>query len=81
MLEYLSLKVRKSLRPIKKQILVLQSIRQLNKIQKLILFEMTTQATKINISRICCGNKVINLTMHDIGDLKSSMLFCTSHTT
>lgn len=77
--EYLSPEIRKSLRQIKKQTLALQSIRHLNKIQKLIWFEMATQATGIDVSRICCNNKPINLTVYDVGDSKSSVLLCTSH--
>ena len=79
LLEYLSPEIRKSLRQIKKQTLALQSIRHLNKIQKLIWFEMATQATGINVSHICCNNKPINLTVYDVGDSKSSVLLCTSH--
>ena len=69
------------LRQIKKQTLALQSIRHLNKIQKLIWFEMATQTTGIDVSRICCGNKPVNLTVYDVGDSKSSVLLCTSHST
>ena len=81
LLEYLSPQIRKMLRKIKKQTLALQSIRHLNKIQKLIWFEMATQATGIDVSRICCNNKPINLTVYDVGDSKSSVLLCTSHAT
>ena len=81
LLEHLSPEIRKSLRQIKKQTLALQSIRHLNKIQKLIWFEMATQATGIDVSRICCGNKPVNLTVYDVGDSKSSVLLCTSHST
>ena len=81
LLEHLSPEIRKSLRQIKKQTLALQSIRHLNKIQKLIWFEMATQATGIDVSRICCGNKPVNLTVYDVGDSKSSVLLCTSHAT
>ena len=67
------------LRQIKKQTLALQSIRHLNKIQKLIWFEMATNATGIEVNRICCNNKPINLTLYNIGDSKSSVLLCASH--
>ena len=81
LLDYLSPEIKKSLRQIKKQTLALQSIRHLNKIQKLIWFEMATRETGINVSRICCGNKPVNLTVYDVGDSKSSVLLCTSHAT
>jgi hypothetical protein len=42
---------------------------------------MATQATGIDVSRICCGNKPVNLTVYDVGDSKSSVLLCTSHST
>ena len=80
MLEYLSPEIRKTLRQIKKQTLALQSIRHLNKIQKLIWFEMATQVTGIEVSHICCNNKPINLTVYNVGDSKSSVLLCTKHT-
>ena len=67
------------LRQIKKQTLALQSIHHLNKIQKLIWFEMATNATGIEVNRICCNNKPINLTLYNIGDSKSSVLLCASH--
>ena len=51
----------------------------LNKIQKLIWFEMAKQVTGIEVSRICCNNKPINLTVYNVGDSKSSVLLCTSH--
>ena len=79
MLEHLSPEIRKTLRQIKKQTLALQSIRHLNKIQKLIWFEMATNATGIEVNRICCNNKPINLTLYNIGDSKSSVLLCASH--
>ena len=79
MLERPSPEIRKILRQIKKQTLALQSIRHLNKIQKLIWFEMATRETGIDVSRICCGNKPVNLTVYDVGDSKSSVLLCTSH--
>ena len=79
MLEHLSPEIRKILRQIKKQTLALQSIRHLNKIQKLIWFEMATNATGIEVNRICCNNKPINLTLYNIGDSKSSVLLCASH--
>ena len=81
LLEHLSPEIRKTLRQIKRQTLALQSIRHLNKIQKLIWFEMATQTTGIDVSRICCNNKPINLTVYDIGDSKSSVLLCTNHAT
>ena len=81
LLDYLSPEIKKSLRQIKKQTLALQSIRHLNKIQKLIWFEMATRETGINVRRICCGNKPVNLTVYDVGDSKSSVLLCTSHAT
>ena len=40
---------------------------------------MATQATGINVNRICCNNKPINLTLYNIGDSKSSVLLCASH--
>ena len=80
MLEYLSPEIRKILRQIKKQTLALQSIRHLNKIQKLIWFEMATQVTGIEVSHICCNNKPINLTVYNVGDSTSSVLLCTKHT-
>ena len=79
MLDHLSPEIRKILRQIKKQTLALQSIRHLNKIQKLIWFEMATNATGIEVNRICCNNKPINLTLYNIGDSKSSVLLCASH--
>jgi len=54
------------LRKIKKQTLALQSIRHLNKIQKLIWFEMAKQLTGIDVSRICCHKKPINLTIYNM---------------
>mgnify|MGYP003388800533 CR=1 FL=1 len=81
LLDYLSPEIKKSLRQIKKQTLALQSIRHLNKIQKLIWFEMATRETGIDVSRICCGNKPFNLTVYDVGDSKSSVLLCTIHAT
>ena len=80
MLEPLSPEIRKILRQIKKQTLALQSIRHLNKIQKLIWFEMATQVTGIEVSHICCNNKPINLTVYNVGDSTSSVLLCTKHT-
>ena len=79
MLEHISPEIRKILRQIKKQTLALQSIRHLNKIQKLIWFEMASNATGIEVNRICCNNKPINLTLYNIGDSKSSVLLCASH--
>jgi hypothetical protein len=79
LLEHISPEIRKILRQIKKQTLALQSIRHLNKIQKLIWFEMATNATGIEVNRICCNNKPINLTLYNIGDSKSSVLLCASH--
>ena len=79
MLEHISPEIRKILRQIKKQTLALQSIRHINKIQKLIWFEMATNATGIEVNRICCNNKPINLTLYNIGDSKSSVLLCASH--
>ena len=79
LLEHISPEIRKILRQIKKQTLALQSIRHLNKIQKLIWFEMATNATGIGVNRICCNNKPINLTLYNIGDSKSSVLLCASH--
>ena len=79
MLEHISPEIRKILRQIKKQTLALQSIRHLNKIQKLIWFEMATNATGIEVNRICCNNKPINLTLYNVGDSKSSVLLCASH--
>jgi hypothetical protein len=67
------------LRKIKKQTLALQSIRHLNKIQKLIWFEMAKQLTGIDVSRICCHKKPINLTIYNIGNSKSSVLLCSIH--
>ena len=75
----LSPEIRKMLRQIKKQTLALQSIHHLNKIQKLIWFEMATQVTGVDVNRICCNNKPINLTVYNVGDSKSSVLLCTSH--
>ena len=40
---------------------------------------MTKQATEIDVSCICYGNKFFNLTVCDIGNSKSSVLLCTSH--
>ena len=79
MLEHLSPEIRKTLRQIKKQTLALQSIRHLNKIQKLIWFEMATQVTGLDVNCICCHNKPINLTVYHVGDSKSSMLLCANH--
>ena len=67
------------LRQIKKQTLALQSIRHLNKIQKLIWFEMVNNATGIQVNRICCNNKPVNLTVYNVGDSKSSVLLCVNH--
>ena len=67
------------LRQIKRQTLALQSIRHLNKIQKLIWFEMELQVTGIDVSRICCNNKPLNLTVYTVGASKSSVLLCASH--
>ena len=79
MLEYLSPEIRKILRQIKKQTLALQSIRHLNKIQKLIWFEMATKATGINVEHICCNNKPINVTVYNVGNSTSSVLLCATH--
>jgi hypothetical protein len=79
LLENLSPEIRKILRQIKKQTLTLQSIRHLNKIQKLIWFEMAIQETGITVSRICCNEKPINLTVYHVGDSKSSVLLCNKH--
>ena len=79
LLEHLSPEIRKILRQIKKQTLTLQSIRHLNKIQKLIWFEMAIQETGIVVSRICCSEKPINLTVYHVGDSKSSVLLCNKH--
>ena len=40
---------------------------------------MTKQATGIEVSRICCNNKPVNLTIYNVGDSKSSVLLCASH--
>tara|TARA_B110000438_G_scaffold142819_1_gene137706 strand:- start:119 stop:319 length:201 start_codon:yes stop_codon:yes gene_type:complete len=40
---------------------------------------MVSQATRINVNRKCCNNKPINLTVYDIGDSRTSELFCASH--
>ena len=40
---------------------------------------MATQVTGIEVSHICCNNKPINLTVYNVGDSKSSVLLCTSH--
>jgi len=79
LLEHLSPEIRNMLRRIKKQTLALQSIRHLNKIQKLIWFEMASQTTGIDVSRICCNNKPLNLTVYNVGDSRSSVLLCASH--
>jgi len=79
LLDHLSPEIRKILRQIKKQTLALQSIRHLNKIQKLIWFEMATQTTGIKVNHMCCNKKPINLTMYNVGDSKSSVLLCASH--
>jgi hypothetical protein len=79
LLEPLSPEIRKILRQIKKQTLTLQSIRHLNKIQKLIWFEMAKQVTGIEVSRICCNEKPVNLTIYNVGNSKSSVLLCTNH--
>ena len=79
LLEHLSPEIRKTLREIKKQTLALQSIRHLNKIQKLIWFEMAKQVTGIEVNRICCNNKPINLTVYNVGDSISSVLLCSTH--
>jgi hypothetical protein len=79
LLEHLSPEIRKILRQIKKQTLALQSIRHINKIQKLIWFEMAKQVTGVDVSRICCNNKPINLTVYNVGDSKSSVLLCANH--
>ena len=76
---HLSPEIRNMLRKIKKQTLALQSIRHLNKIQKLIWFEMAKQVTGIDVSRICCHNKPVNLTIYNVGDSKSSVLLCANH--
>ena len=81
MLQHLSPEIRKTLRQIKKQTLALQSIRHLNKIQKLIWFEMAKKVTGIDVNRICCKNKPINLTVYNVGDSKSAVLLCASHST
>ena len=51
-------------------------MRHLNKIQKLIWFEMA-----IDVSCICYSNKFFNLTVYDIRNSKSFVLLCTSHAT
>ena len=79
LLEHISPEIRKILRQIKKQTLALQSIRHLNKIQKLIWFEMAMQVTGLDVNRICCNNKPINLTVYNVGDSKSSVLLCANH--
>ena len=79
LLEHLSPQIRNMLRKINKQTLALQSIRHLNKIQKLIWFEMASQETGLDVSRICCNNKPVNLTVYHVGDSKSSVLLCASH--
>jgi len=79
LLENLSPELRKTLRQIKKQTLALQSIRNLNKIQKLIWLEMASQQTGINVDKVCCINKPINLTVFHVGDSKSSVLLCNYH--
>jgi len=79
LLENLSPQLRKTLRQIKKQTLTLQSIHNLNKIQKLVWLEMATQETGIKVDRICCIRKPINLTMFHVGDSKSSVLLCKYH--
>jgi len=79
LLEHLSPEIRKILRQIKKQTLTLQSIRHLNKIQKLIWFEMAIQETGIEVSQICCSEKPINITVYHVGDSKSSVLLCNKH--
>ena len=53
-------------------------MRHLNKIQKLIWFEM---ATKIDVSCMCYGTKFFNLTVCGIGNSKSSVLLYTNHAT
>ena len=40
---------------------------------------MATQVTGFDVNRICCNNKPINLTVYNVGDSKSSVLLCTSH--
>ena len=79
LLENLSPELRKTLRQIKKQTLALQSIRNLNKIQKLVWLEMATRHTGIKVDRICCINKPVNLTTYHVGDSKSSVLLCSYH--
>jgi hypothetical protein len=79
LLEHLSPEIRKILRQIKKQTLTLQSIRHLNKIQKLIWFEMVRQEIGIEVSQICCNDKPINLTVYHVGNSKSSVLLCNNH--
>ncbi|MEO2201055.1 MAG: hypothetical protein ABGW48_07855 [Nitrosopumilus sp.] len=79
MLENLSPELRKTLRQIKKQTLALQSIRNLNKIQKSVWLEMATRETGIKVDRICCINKPVNLTIFHVGDSKSSVLLCNYH--
>ena len=78
-MDHLSPEIRAVLRQIKKQTLALQSIRHLNKIQKLIWFEMVNNATGIQVNRICCNNKPVNLTVYNVGDSKSSVLLCANH--
>jgi hypothetical protein len=79
LLEHLSPEIRKILRQIKKQTLTLQSIRHLNKIQKLIWFEMVRQEIGIEVNQICCNDKPINLTVYHVGNSKSSVLLCNNH--
>ena len=64
---------------IKKQTLALQSVRYLNKIQKLIWFEMELQISGIDVSLKYCNNKSLKLTWHNIGDSKFFVLLCTGH--
>ena len=35
--------------------------------------------SEIDVSSMRCNNKLLNLTVYDIGDSKSSILFCTDH--
>ena len=79
LLENLSPELRKTLRQIKRQTLALQSIRNLNKIQKLVWLEMASHQTGIKVDRICCINKPINVTVFHVGDSKSSVLLCNYH--
>ena len=35
----------------------------------------------IRVNRICCNNKLVNLSVYDIGDSRTSVSLCANHVT